>query len=112
MIGRVLGVFGVGLIGGSVGLHARANGVYVIGSDADPAALDAASEAGAIDAAVTPETLTKEADTLVLATHLDPTLRELERLAGRPHTPALVLDVASVKAPVVAAAARVANFVA
>ncbi len=112
MIGPVLGIFGVGLMGGSIGLLARATGVYVIGYDVDPAALDAASEAGAIDAAVTPDTLANQADTLVLATHLDPTLRELERLAARPATPPLVLDVASVKAPVVAAAAGVANFVA
>lgn len=112
MIGRVLGIFGVGVMGGSIGLHARGNGVYVIGYDVDPAALDAASEVGAIDAAVAPETLAREADTLVLATHLEPTLRELERLAGRPHTPALVLDVTSVKVPLAAAAAGVANFVA
>ncbi len=112
MIGRVLGIFGVGLMGGSIGLHARSNGVYVTGCDADPAALDAASEVGAIDAAVTPETLVNEADTLVIATHLEPTVRELDRLSGWPRTPALVLDLASVKVPVVAAAEGVANFVA
>ncbi len=113
MIDRVLGIFGVGLIGGSLGLRARAGGVYVIGCDADPAALDAASAAGAIDAAATPETLANRSNTLVIATHLEPTLRELERLAGRPGpSPGLVLDVASVKVPVVVAGARVANFVA
>jgi prephenate dehydrogenase len=112
VIGRVLGIFGVGLMGCSIGLHARANGIYVIGSDVDPAALDAASAAGAIDAAATPDTLAKEADTMVIATHLEPTLRELERLAGRPSTRTLALDVASVKVPVVAAAAGVAKFVA
>jgi prephenate dehydrogenase len=111
--GGVLGIFGVGVMGGSIGLRARANGAYVIGCDADPAALDAASTAGAIDAAATPETLTSEADVLVLATHLEPTLRELERLAHWPGPlPELVLDVASVKVPVVATALGLKSFVA
>ncbi len=113
MTGRVLGIFGVGMIGGSLGLHARGKGVYVIGYDVDPAALDAAAEAGAIDAAAAPDALARAADVLVIATHLAPTLRELERLADRCDAPPrLVLDVASVKAPVVAAASGLKNFVA
>ncbi|MBV8345705.1 MAG: prephenate dehydrogenase/arogenate dehydrogenase family protein [Candidatus Eremiobacteraeota bacterium] len=113
MIGSVLGIFGVGMMGGSVGLHARARGVYVVGCDIDPAALDAAAEAGAIDAAATPETLAGEADVLVVASHLEPTLCELERLSrGTAVRAELVLDVASVKVPVVSAAERLKNFVA
>jgi prephenate dehydrogenase len=109
----VLGIFGVGMIGGSIGLRGRANGAYVIGCDADPAALDAASECGAIDAAATPEALAREARVLVIATHLEPTLRELHRLANQPDASLeLVMDVASVKVPVVAAARGLRNFVA
>jgi len=113
VIGGVLGIFGVGLMGGSLGLHARRNGVYVVGCDADPAALDAALAAGAIDTAATAGTLATQADVLVLATHLDPTLRELGSLAKRASAlPGLVLDIASVKVPVVAAAEGLENFVA
>jgi prephenate dehydrogenase len=44
-------VLGVGLIGGSIGLAARADGADVVGFDPDPHVLDAARERGAIDRA-------------------------------------------------------------
>src|SRR3954469_5505043 len=44
-----LAVLGVGLIGGSVGLAARAGGTEVAGFDTDPDVLAAARERGAID---------------------------------------------------------------
>jgi prephenate dehydrogenase len=44
-----LTVLGVGLIGGSIGLAARAGGAEVVGFDPDDAVLDAARERGAID---------------------------------------------------------------
>jgi len=112
VIGDVLGILGVGVIGGSIGLRARRKGVYVVGSDSNPAALDAARKAGAIDASAPPEALATT-DVLVLAGHLDSTLLELARLASRPTTaPALVLDVSSVKVEVVRAAESLKNFVA
>jgi prephenate dehydrogenase len=46
-----IAVLGVGLIGGSIGLAARANGAEVIGYDADPGVLAAAIERGAVDRA-------------------------------------------------------------
>src|SRR3954454_15042412 len=46
---RRLAVLGVGLIGGSVGLAARAGGAEVAGFDTDPDVLAAAPERGAID---------------------------------------------------------------
>src|SRR3954451_19461037 len=46
---RRLAVLGVGLIGGSVGLGARAGGAEVAGFDTDPDVLAAARERGAID---------------------------------------------------------------
>jgi prephenate dehydrogenase len=111
--GHVLGIVGVGVMGGSIGLRARRSGVRVVGSDSDPAALEAARKAGAIDATASPDALAAMVDVLVLATHLDSTLLELARLASEPTTsPPLVLDIASVKAPVVRAAERLTNFVA
>ncbi len=107
-----IGLFGVGMIGGSIGLRARANGVRVLGYDCDPVALAQAAEAGAIDDAAAENELARQ-EVVVLAAHLGPTLRKLESLRREPALrEALVMDVASVKVPVVAAARGVANFVA
>lgn len=108
-----VGVFGVGAIGGSIGLRARQNGERVVGADYDETALEAAREAGAIDDVVTAEELPHAADVLVLAAHLQPTLDEIERLKRASGLmPELILDVASVKAPVARAASGLQNFVA
>jgi prephenate dehydrogenase len=107
-----VGVFGVGAIGGSIALRARSNGARVIGSDAEPAALEQALQVGAIDAAVSERQLSAGCDVLVIAAHLEPTLREIERLAAEDSPrPVLIIDVASVKVPVVRAARGLRNFV-
>jgi prephenate dehydrogenase len=109
----VLGILGLGVIGGSIGLRARCNGVHVVGADSDPVALDTARNVGAIDAVVPPEMLSRLADVVVIAAHLEPTLREIARLANEPAGgPALLLDVASVKVPVAGAGKALSNFVA
>src|SRR4051794_40858866 len=46
-----IAVLGVGLIGGSIGLAARAGGAWVVGYDPDAAVLATALSSGAIDAA-------------------------------------------------------------
>lgn len=113
MTAAVVGIFGVGAIGGSIGLRARKNGVRVIGADCDAAALEAAREVGAIDEAAPVEEVPPAVDVLVLAAHLQPTLDEIERLKRAAGSmPALIIDVASVKTPVVAAATGLKNFVA
>jgi prephenate dehydrogenase len=111
--GNVLGVLGVGAIGGSLGLRARANGAYVLGADCNRAALDEALRLGAIDEAVRSQDLPHAAGVIAIAAHLEPTLLELERLASTlMPSAALVIDVASVKVPVVRAARGLKNFVA
>lgn len=113
MTAVTVGIFGVGAIGGSIGLRARRNGARAIGADSDSAALDVAREVGAIDKAATIEELPHAVDVLVLAAHLQPTLDEIERLKGASGPmPALVIDVASIKAPVAAASSGLQNFVA
>jgi prephenate dehydrogenase len=113
LTGKVVGILGLGLIGGSIGLRARGNGSRVIGADTNPAALDGARSAGAIDAAVAPHQLWERAHIVVIATHLDATLRELQSLRGAKQAQQeLVIDVASVKVPVVEAASSMKNFVA
>jgi prephenate dehydrogenase len=110
---KVLGIFGVGLIGGSIGLRARRNGLEVLGFDSDPSALEEARAAGAIDTIVTRDEVSQRAGVLVIAAHLGATLDEIQRLRERDDAAcALLVDVASVKAPVVAAARGLKNFVA
>ena len=105
LVGTVV-LAGVGLIGGSIGLglHQRFLARRVIGLDPDPVALEAARGMGVIDEAkLEPGPWLAQADLVVLATPV----RTLERLARelapflRPD--ALVTDVGSVKAPLVAA---------
>jgi len=104
-----IGVAGVGLIGGSLALAARTAGAVVIGFDTDPAVLDRARARGALDEAATSlRALANATDLLVLALPVPATLAalgDLDSFAGP------VIDVASVKAPVVAAARHLPQFV-
>jgi prephenate dehydrogenase len=109
----VIGIVGVGLIGGSIGLRARRNGWSVVGADSDAAALHEALARGAIDESAEAVELPPRVEVLVVAAHLAPTLRELARLrrASGP-MPGLIVDVSSVKVPVVEVAGGLQNFVA
>ncbi len=83
------------------------------GWDAAPGVGAAAAAAGALDEVANDlETLLAGADELVLAVPLPDTLVLLERLARVPPPARLILDVASLKAPVLRAAAGMRAFVA
>jgi prephenate dehydrogenase len=111
--GRAVGIVGTGLIGGSVGMRVRRNGGFVVGYDADTGALARALEIGAIDMAATRDELYAQARTVVIAAHVDGTIAEIDRLKSEnPIRATLIIDVASVKRPVVDAAGTLANFVA
>ncbi|WP_245885565.1 prephenate dehydrogenase [Xylanimonas oleitrophica] len=94
-------VLGLGLVGGSLARLLHARGLAVVGYDADPAALDAARDAGLETADDVPGVLAG-ADLVVLAVPLrvmEPTAREVARhVAGT--ADATVTDVGSVKGPV------------
>ena len=110
---NVVGIVGTGLIGGSVGMRVRRNGGFVVGFDPNEGTLSEAVEVGAIDVAATHDELYARAATVVIAAHVDATIAELERLTREgPIRATLVIDVASVKRPIVAAAGTLANFVA
>lgn len=110
---EAIGVVGTGLIGASIGLRARAQGDRVVGWDADPRHAALALERGALDAVAPDEAAAlRDAQVIVLAAPLKATVASLERLAADPPKAALIVDVASVKLPVVHAAAALAAFVA
>jgi prephenate dehydrogenase len=105
---RRVGIAGVGLIGGSLALAARSAGADVVGYDRDPATLARARARGAIDrGAESFAELAQGVDLLVIALPLPATLDALRDLGTYP---GVVIDVASVKAPVRAAAAALPQF--
>jgi prephenate dehydrogenase len=98
-VNRTLGIVGVGLVGGSVGLAAKAAGWEVVGVDA-PAVLEEAAALGAIDRASTIKEA-RGADLVVLAA---PISKVADLVGDLAPTDALVTDVASAKTRIVRAA--------
>jgi prephenate dehydrogenase len=98
-VNRTLGIVGVGLVGGSVGLAAKAAGWEVVGVDA-PAVLEEAATLGAIDRASTIKEA-RGADLVVLAA---PISKIADLVGDLTPTDALVTDVASAKTRIVRAA--------
>ncbi|MCQ3809878.1 MAG: prephenate dehydrogenase/arogenate dehydrogenase family protein [Acidimicrobiia bacterium] len=96
---RRAAIVGTGLIGGSIGLALREKGWWVVGSDLDEAVAAEALSRGALDA-VGPPT---DADITFVATPVSSAAAEAERALAAGN--GLVTDVASVKAPIVAAVA-------
>lgn len=109
-IGVPLGIAGVGLIGGSIALRARERGIHVIGYDC--------AQSGTIDRIVDErvdslEDLANASRTLVLALPIDATVSAIRTLrANPPRDLRLVIDVASVKTPIVREAAGWSPFIA
>lgn len=101
------------MIGGSIARRARARGDRVVGFDLDPQTTAYACEHAIVDeATATFEELAGTGDVLVVAAPLGATIEILERCASAPDgRTKLVIDVASVKAPLVRFVGRVADFV-
>src|SRR3954451_259892 len=97
-MGQRIAVLGVGLIGGSIGLAARAGGGHVAGFDTDGATLDAARDRGAIDRAAASVADAVSGADAVFACAPVGALPQLvdEALAGAPED-AVVTDVGSTK---------------
>lgn len=109
----ILGIIGTGLIGSSMGIRARELGWQVLGFDTNAQAAQEALQYGAIHEVSTREDIGERADVIVIAAHINGALAELERLRfNQPRRARLVIDISSVKDPVVAAARGVKNFVA
>ena len=102
---RRVGVVGLGLMGGSLARALAARGVQVLGFDRDRDSLDAAVAEGMVHEPLDDSLAGVErADVVVLATPVAATARLLTRLGDRLSGPALIMDVASTKRSIVAAA--------
>jgi len=102
---RRVGVVGLGLMGGSLARALAARGVRVLGFDRDRNSLDAAVAEGMVHEPLDDSLAGVErADVVVLATPVAATARLLTRLGERLAGPALIMDVASTKRSIVAAA--------
>lgn len=111
-----IGIIGLGLIGGSLAkaFRERAGVGHLVVADVDPAATRLAAEAGCADTVVTlPEAGTIRVfdgcDALFVCVPPRPACALLPRLAGV--DVGILSDVASVKVPVMAAAADLRNFI-
>jgi prephenate dehydrogenase len=107
---RRIGIVGTGLIGASVGLAARGNGMNVLGWDADAEALAVASERGALEAAGSMDDAVREADLVVVATPVATLPAQVEAVLGAGGA-ATVTDVGSTKGALCAAASDRTRFV-
>lgn len=108
-----IGIIGTGMIGGSIGIRARELTWRVLGYDADREAATEARVGGAIDEIATREEIDERADVIVIAAHIRGTLAQIERMRLAPPRKArLIIDISSVKAPIVHAARGLRNFVA
>ncbi|MGH2821218.1 MAG: prephenate dehydrogenase/arogenate dehydrogenase family protein [Actinomycetota bacterium] len=108
---RRVAILGTGLIGGSIGLRLRSFGAVaggedsrVVGYDRDRLAGIAARDRGAVDeSAATPGEAVRGCDVVVLATPVDAIEALCRELAAHVEPDAVVTDVGSAKAGVVAA---------
>jgi len=108
----LVGIIGTGMIGASIGLRARDFGWSVVGYDSDPRAAEEAARGGAIDRAASREEINERAEIIVIAAHISGTLAQIEHMRlNRPQAARLIVDVSSVKAPIVAAARGLKHFV-
>jgi len=104
---RTAAVVGVGLIGGSMAAALRRRGFLVRGLDVAPGRAETARRLGLVDE--TPDSLeecVRGAEVIVLAAPVDATIALLPAVDGVADETSLVLDVCSVKGPVVDAMSR------
>jgi len=98
-------IVGLGLMGGSLARALAERDVRVIGYDSAPDSLDAAEGEGIVHERLGPQLVGIErADVVVFALPVDATLALLPRIAHRLQKTRLVMDVASTKRSIVAAA--------
>jgi prephenate dehydrogenase len=102
---RRVSVVGLGLMGGSLARALAARGVRVVGYDRNRSSLDAAVAEGMVHEPLDDTLMgVEDADVVVLATPVATTAALLTQLGDRLSGPSLIMDVASTKKSIVAAA--------
>ncbi len=96
-----LGIVGLGLIGGSLGLDAKALGHTVMGVSRKDSTCKSAIEIGAVDDASTEFSILSTVDMVFLCTPLSQILSTTEQILPFLPKTAILTDVGSVKAPIV-----------
>ncbi|KKZ15017.1 MAG: hypothetical protein TH68_02710, partial [Candidatus Synechococcus spongiarum 142] len=100
---RPVGLVGLGLIGGSIGLDLKAQGIPTVALAHRARTAERARQRGLADVISTDPEVLKEAGLVVLCLPLDRLLTPTPRLLSALPRQALVSDVGSVKGPVLAA---------
>jgi prephenate dehydrogenase len=102
---RRVSVIGLGLMGVSLARALAARGVHVLGYDREQSSMDAAVAEGIVHEALDAQlTGVERADVVVLATPVGATTELLTRFGRGLDGPSLIMDVASTKRSIVAAA--------
>ncbi len=96
-----LGIVGLGLIGGSLGLDARAIGHTVVGVSRKSSTCQRAIVIGAVDDASVDLSILSTVDVVVVCTPLSDIIATTERILPFLSRAAILTDVGSVKAPIV-----------
>ncbi len=98
-----VGIVGLGLIGGSLGLDLRSQGVEVLGVSRRERTCDLALELGVADRTSVSLSLLAEAEVVFICTPIAAIAPTLKQLIPYLTPPTIITDVGSVKAPVVEA---------
>jgi prephenate dehydrogenase len=107
-----IAIIGLGLMGASLAQALRGQSAALFGVDSDPETVEKAADLGLVQAAsVKMEEIVPQADLVIFAAPVRATLKLLTRLSNIPNARAIVLDLCSTKAEIVAAMDRLpANF--
>jgi len=101
-----VGIYGLGLMGGSLALALRDHCSRLIGFDSDPSALEVALSKGIVDQAeISSVSFLPPVDVLILATPVPAILDTLSRLPALIPEPCIIMDVGSTKRNIIAAMA-------
>ena len=101
-----VGIVGLGLIGGSLGLELRSQGIKVLGVSRGQQTCQIALELGVADRAQTDLSLLTSADLVFVCTPLAAIVPTVEQLIPHLQPQTIITDVGSVKTPIVEACTR------
>ena len=101
-----VGIVGLGLIGGSLGLELRSQGITVLGVSRQEKTCQIALERGVADQATTDLSLLASADLVFVCTPIAAIVPTVEQLIPHLQPQTIITDVGSVKTPIVEACTK------